>query len=172
MTKFSKAEVEETIDALIAHQGQASESGDWSSWAERFYTPDAVYICEYGPLDTVEARGLEAIKATHLGRDMEGWENWTFPYIFRMVDGERVMTQWMNRGPGRRPDGSYYETPGVSWFSYAGKGKFCYQFDLFDIAHQMQLCDELDEQGLLKPVLREKVAAIKRRLVETLSRRL
>ena len=55
----------------------------------------------------------------------------------------------MNRGPGTRPDGSYYEAPGVSFLTLDNQAKICRQFDMFDLAHQMHLCDELETHGLL-----------------------
>ena len=168
MNQFTKTEVEEAIDRYIGYQQNAAQTNDWNSWADEIFTPDALYICEYGPLTTVAARGIDEIKATHLGGDMEGWEGWTFPYIFRLVDGDKAMTQWMNRGPGKRADGSYFETPGVSWLTYAGNGKFSYQFDMFDIAHQVKLCDELYECGLLSEALKVKMQALKQQLIDTL----
>ena len=78
----------------------------------------------------------------------------------------------MNRGPGERSDGSYYETPGVSFITLDGDAKIIRQFDLFDLAHQMRLCDELEEAGLLSPALKENwVQPMKARLQEQLASR-
>ncbi len=77
----------------------------------------------------------------------------------------------MNRGPGRRPNGDYYETHGVSFITYGGEGKFSAQLDLFDLAHQMHLCGELEDAGLLSPKLKaEWVVPMKRRLIAMLER--
>ena len=61
----------------------------------------------------------------------------------------------MNRGPGKRPDGSHFETPGISFITLNDEAKICHQFDLFDLAHQMKLCDELEDAGLLSPELKQ-----------------
>ena len=87
-----------------------------------------------------------------------------------MIDGDQIISHWMNRGPGRRPDGSYYETHGVSFITYGGAGMFSSQYDLFDLAHQMRLCDELDGAGLLNPKLKtEWVVPMKKRLTDMLN---
>ena|GEM_PF-396270 len=166
--RFEAAEVEAAIDRLIAYQEEANRRNEWTFFVEACYTPDAVYTCEYAGVLWVEARGIDEIKRTHYGRDMQvGWEGWSFPYISRAAGSVEAITHWMNRGPGRRPDGGFYETHGVSFFTYAGDGKFSRQYDLFDLAHQMKLCDELDAAGLLSPQLRDNwVKPMKRRLLE------
>ena len=47
---------------------------------------------------------------------------------------------------------------------------FSAQYDLFDLAHQMHLCDELEAAGLLSPKLKsEWVVPVKRRLIDMLN---
>lgn len=169
---FDSAEVEAAIDRLIAYQEEANRRGEWTFFVDTCYTPDAVYTCEYAGVLFVEARGIDEIKRTHYGRDMQvGWEGWSFPYISRAAGSTEAITHWMNRGPGQRPDGGFYETHGVSFFTYAGDGKFSRQYDMFDLAHQMKLCDELEAAGLLSAQLREEwVKPMKRRLFEQLGR--
>lgn len=83
------------------------------------------------------------------------------PYPYEEVEAairglrDGFISHWVNRGPGRRPDGSFYETHGVSFITYGGGGKFSSQYDLFDIAHQMKLCDELEAAGLLEARLKQ-----------------
>jgi len=142
---------------LITHHKEAESRNEWTFFVDEMYAVDCVYVCEYGGTMLVKADGIEQIKATHYGRDMQhGWQGWTFPYIGVYVGTEnRVITHWMNRGPGNRADGSYFETPGVSFITFNHQGKICNQFDMFDLAHQMKLCDELNAAGLLAPALEE-----------------
>lgn len=150
------AEVEKAVKRLIEAHGEATRRDDWTWFVDELYTDDCSYICEYGGIMFVEAKGREEVKATHYGRDMRrGWEGWTFPYEGFAVNGEQAITHWLNRGPGKRPDGSHFQTHGISFLTYAGNGKFSRQYDLFDIAHQMKLCDELEDAGLLSPQLKE-----------------
>jgi len=68
-------------------------------------------------------------------------------------------------------DGSYYETPGISFITLDADARICRQFDLFDLAHQMKLCDDLEDAGLLSPQLKaEWVLPMKARLEEQLGR--
>jgi len=167
---YPREEVAATAQRFIDSHRLADERREWSWIPDEFYHVDCVQICPYGGAMLVEARGREEIRATHFGRDMKkGWEGWTFPYTGYMVDGDQIIMQWYNRGPGKRPDGSYYETRGVSFVTYGGEGKFIYQYDLFDIAHQLNLCDELEQAGLLAPQLkREWVIPMKAKLRQML----
>jgi len=86
-------------------------------------------------------------------------------------ENNRLITHWMNRGPGERADGSYYETPGVSFITLDSDTRICRQHDMFDLAHQMHLCDDLEEAGLLSPQLKAQwVLPMKARLQQHLAR--
>ena len=154
---YPYAEIEATVERLIDAFRICEERNSWSWLADEFYHEDCVYDCAYGGVMPVVANGREEIRRTHYGRDMDvgsGWEGWSFPYLGYAINGDRIITHWMNRGPGLRPDGSFYETNGVSFITYGGDGKFIRQTDMFDIGHQMVLCDELDAAGLLSPRLK------------------
>ena len=169
---------QQLIDAtnrLIQAHAQADETNEWTFFVDEIYAPDCLYICEYGGTMTVAAHGREEIKATHYGRDMQvGWDDWTFPYKgFYLGDNNKIITHWMNRGPGLRADGSHFETPGISYITFNDNAQICHQLDVFDIAHQMKLCDDLEEAGLLSPQLKENwVIPTKKRIIEMLSKHL
>lgn len=157
---------------LQAAHAEASRSNDWHFFVDSLYARDCHYTCEYAGVMRVVADGIDAIKATHYGRDMQvGWEGWSFPYAGVYVGSDnRLVTHWLNRGPGQRSDGSFYETPGVSFITLNDQALICRQFDMFDLAHQMGLCDELDAAGLLSAQLKQEwVAPMKARLTEALS---
>jgi hypothetical protein len=173
MSALSEATLRATADKLIRAHQQASISNDWLFFVDELYARNCIYTCEYAGVMTVVADGIDEIKATHYGRDMQvGWEGWTFPYEGVYVgSGNRLITHWLNRGPGQRPDGSYYQTPGVSFITLDGAARICRQFDLFDLAHQMHLCDELEEAGLLSPQLKAQwVVPMKEKLTAQLAR--
>jgi len=140
---------------LINFHKQAEAQNEWTFFVDEMYAVDCVYVCEYGGTMQVKAEGIEQIKATHYGRDMQyGWQGWTFPYLGVYVGSEnRIVTHWMNRGPATRADGSHFETPGISFITFNDNGKIFRQHDVFDLAHQMKLCDELQAAGLLNPAL-------------------
>ena len=170
---YPREEVEAAARRLAEAFVEAEKRGKWSWIADELYHEDCTYFCPYGGSMPVLANGREEIRATHYGRDMDvgsGWTGWSFPITHYAVDGDQIITHWVNRGPGKRPDGSYYETHGVSFITYGGDGKFSSQYDLFDIGHQMKLCDELEEAGLLDPGLKKDwVIPMKKRLISMLS---
>ena len=132
MPRFPRKEVEETANRFAAANVRAESERDWGPLAD-FYTDDAVYT--YVGLAAggeVHAHGKEEIRKIVMGRDMEDYAGWTFPFQWIAIDGNRVVTRWNNRAPGSRADGSPIECPGISVLEYAGHGKFCSQFDLFD----------------------------------------
>lgn len=166
------ADVEAAIRGLRDAFVEAERRNEWSWIADQFYHEDCIYTCPYGGTLAVVARGREEIRRTHYGRDMDvgsGWAGWTFPILDWAINGDQIISHWVNRGPGKRPDGSYYEQHGVSFITYGGSGKFSSQYDLFDIAHQIRLCDELEAVGLLNPKLKEEwVKPVKARILKML----
>lgn len=162
-----------TADKLIAAHEEASRTNEWTFFVDEIYAGNCVYTCQYAGVMEVVADGIDEIKATHYGRDMQvGWEGWTFPYMGVYTGSDnRLITHWMNRGPGKRADGSHYETPGISFLTLDDDAKICRQFDMFDLAHQMRLCDDLEEAGLLSAQLKEQwVLPMKEKLESQLAR--
>jgi hypothetical protein len=173
MSTLSDTQLRDTADKLIAAHQAASQSNEWTFFVDELYARDCIYTCEYAGVMRVTANGIDEIKATHYGRDMlVGWEGWTFPYMGVYTgENDRLITHWMNRGPGERADGSYYETPGVSFITLDSDARICRQHDMFDLAHQMHLCDDLEEAGLLSPQLKAQwVLPMKARLQQQLAR--
>jgi hypothetical protein len=172
---YPYAEVEAAILGLRAAFVEAERRNTWSWIADKFYHENCVYICPYGGTGAVVANGREEIRRTHYGRDMDvgsGWAGWTFPILDYAINGDQIISHWVNRGPGRRADGSYYEQQGVSFITYGGDGKFSSQYDLFDFAHMMKICDELEAAGLLNPKLKaDWVVPKKKLLIEMLGGR-
>lgn len=127
-----REEIQATLDRFIAANRLAEEDGNWQRLAD-FYTEDAVYV--YAGLAAngmVEARGRDEIRRQVLARDMAPYRGWTFPQEWAVIDGDRIVTKWQNRAPGRRPDGTWFEAPGISVIEYAGHGRFRSQWDLYD----------------------------------------
>lgn len=171
MTELCDATLRATADKLIAAHAEASRTNEWTFFVDEIYAPNCIYTCEYAGVMRVVANGIDEIKATHYGRDMQvGWEGWTFPYenVFTGKNN-RLVTHWYNRGPGRRADGSFFQTPGISFITLDGNAQICEQFDMFDLAHQMLLCDELEAAGLLSSTLKQQwVLPMKERLMTQL----
>ena len=171
---LSREQIDARAEALKAAFVEASRRNQWAWIADAFYAPHCEYICEYAGTMLVHAHSRDEIRATHYGRDMMvGWEGWSFPIERHTTNGNRIITHWWNRGPGLRADGSHSQTPGVSFITVGDDGLFTEQLDLFDLAHQMHLCDELEAAGLLSPTLKANwVVPTKRRLIAMLSAKL
>lgn len=172
MPNLSAEELQRAADRLIRYHREATQRNEWTFFVDEMYATDCVYTCEYSGTMIVTADGIDEIKATHYGRDMQrGWEGWSFPYEGVYVgDDNRVITHWLNRGPGTRDDGSHYQTPGVSFLTFDGKAQICRQFDVFDLTHQMRLCDDLEAAGLLSAELKVNwVLPMKQKLIDQLS---
>lgn len=164
-------QLRQRADDLIRYHSEADEKNEWTFFVDEMYAKNCVYTCEYAGVLLVRSEGIEEIKATHYGRDMAyGWEDWTFPYSGIYVgEDNKLITHWMNRGPGQKADGSYYETPGVSFLTFDDEGKICQQLDMFDLAHQMKLCDQLEANGTLSEHLKENwVKMMKQKLIDAL----
>lgn len=169
--QLTPQQLQQRADDLIRYHAEADEKNEWTFFVDEMYAKDCVYTCEYAGVMLVRSEGIDEIKATHYGRDMAyGWEDWTFPYqgVYLGTDN-KIITHWMNRGPGQKADGSYYETPGISFITFDQHGKICEQLDMFDLAHQMKLCDTLEANGTLSPALKENwVLPMKQKLIEAL----
>ena len=122
MSTFSRDEIEREFQCRVAIQ----EKDDWKAFGETF-TPDAVYV--------------EHHEGTFRGRDnilawlvpvMDRCRGWTYPIDWVAIDGNRVIYHWLNRLPGRRPNGAFYEWPGISVVEYAGNGQWAFQEDIYN----------------------------------------
>jgi len=99
----------------------------WVTLVEHF-TDDAVYIDPaWGRVE-----GIEAVRE-FLAESMGGLEDWTFPEVFTMFEGRRVVTMWEQVVPGA--DGETRSQPGLSVLYYGADGKFCYEMDMLNMVH-------------------------------------
>jgi ketosteroid isomerase-like protein len=132
-----REEILETHERYLAARERAvAGEGGWDALAE-FFTDDAVFIDPaWGRVE-----GIDAVRS-FLAESMAGLEGWSFPQLWQMVEGDRLVTCWMNRLPGQRDDGSFYEAPGISILGYAGGGKFSREEDLLNMAHVTELIRE------------------------------
>ena len=137
MAGFSEAEVLEVYESYSRTREQidAGELG-WDDIAQ-YFTEDAVFVDPaWGRVD-----GRDNI-VQFLQDSMRGLEDWTFPLEWKAVDGDYLLTGWQNRLPGRRPDGTHYQAPGMSRICYAGDGQFSYEQDMINMVHMLEVMKE------------------------------
>jgi hypothetical protein len=117
-------------ELCVAGTAPWSTIGGW-------FTEDAVFIDPaFGRVE-----GRDQI-AAFMDRSMVGFEGWSFPEEWTMVDGDRLVTFWWNRLAGARADGTPYQAPAFSVLHYAGDGLFDYELDLMNIAEVGELLGE------------------------------
>ncbi len=134
---YSEAEIRATHDRFLETRAAIERlERPWEHLAA-FFTQDAWYVDPaWGRIE-----GNDAI-CRFLDESMRGLEDWTFPTQWTVVGDDRLVSCWMNRLPGQRADGSFYEAPGISTLSYAGDGKFSSSYDLLNMVHVHELIAE------------------------------
>ncbi len=138
MPSFPRPEMEEMVRRWVAANAKAGETGDWSHMSE-FYTDDALYSWNTGAKHEFVARGKQQIHEVAFGTEMDGLQNWTYPYVRTLIDDTKgeFIGFWKQVSPIKDPGGNPYEIAGTggSWFRYAGDFKWCWQRDFFDHAN-------------------------------------
>ncbi len=137
MGRFSEAEVREAYRQYAETRERIDAGELWWDQLGRHFTQDAVFVDPaWGRVD-----GLDDIVQFFID-SMRGLEDWKFPLEWMAVDGDYLLTGWQNRLPGRRPDGGYFQAPGMSRIRYAGDGRFDYEQDLINMIHMLEVMKE------------------------------
>lgn len=132
------AEAKATYLRLVeAREAVARGERTWASLGEEFFTDDAVFVDP--AWGRVEGR---AAIAAFMDESMAGLDDWSFPEVWTVAEGDRVVSMWWNRLPGERLDGSPYQAAGISVLHYAGDGRFSYESDLLNMAEVHELMRE------------------------------
>lgn len=104
---------------------------------EQYFTDDVVYIDPaWGRVE-----GIDAVRSFWV-ESMAGLEDWKFPEVWTVVDGPRVVTMWLQE-MGVRPDETQWTVPGMSLLYYAGDGRFCYELDMLNMTHVIDVVGEM-----------------------------
>lgn len=139
MARYSREELEEAFALYNAARDEASSSGDWSVWADRF-TEDAHYVEHaYGEF---QGRGAIRIWITEV---MAPYPNMTFPQDWVAIDEANgaVVFQCQNCFPEPYDsDGRPFSFPTWTRLVYGGNGLWQSEEDVYnparDAAHVFQ----------------------------------
>ncbi len=135
--RFTQDELLEAYEVYKKTRERIDAGELWWDQLRDHFTQDAVFVDPaWGRVD-----GIDNI-VKFLEDSMRGLEDWTFPLEWMAVDGDYLITGWQNRLPGRRPDGTYYQAPGMSRIRYAGDGRFDYEQDLINMVHMLEVMKE------------------------------
>ncbi len=166
MAEFSRDELEQMVQRWMEANKQAEAEGNWAKHLGPLYTEDAEYHWNVGPNQEFVARSRQQIEDWALGVQMEGFENWSYPYDRILIDEKQgeVVGFWRQVAPAQRPDGSDYECEGVggSWFRYAGNYQWEWQRDFFDFGNIKSLFMELAAEDKLEPAVKKKISKLAR----------
>ncbi len=108
----------------------------WTDLADLF-AEDGVYAEPFFG----EIRGREPIRG-FLRQSMAGLDAWEFPLQWTVIGEGRVVTQWHNRLPSRRRDGSPFEFRGISNIAYDDDGMITRQDDTYDRVEALRVIAE------------------------------
>jgi len=162
MAAYPRAELEEMVERWLQANRDAEKEGNWPKYLGAMYTDDAEYRWNIGPNEEFVARSRKEIEEWALGVQMEGFEEWRYPYHRILIDEKQgeVIGLWRQVSPALREDGTHYEVAGIggSWFRYGGNYKWEWQRDFFDLGNVKALFFELlpgherlrERPGLLK----------------------
>ncbi len=158
MPAYPRAELDDVVQRWLTANREAEQAGDWRGLAE-FYTDDATYGWNIGPKEDVMCVGIDEIRDIALGQEMEGLQNWRYPYQKIVIDDRQGEVVGFWKQIASDSAGNSVEVYGIggSWFRYAGGGKFNWQRDFFDFGHVSALYMELFKTGKLSPGMRERI---------------
>lgn len=164
MTEFARAELEEMVEKWLEANRHSEQDGNWAKHLGAMYTDNAEYRWNIGPNEEFVAKGRKQIEEWALGAQMEGFEEWRYPYHRILIDEKlgEVIGLWRQVAPAKRKDGSDYEVEGVggSWFRYGGDFKWSWQRDFFDLGNVKALLFELAADGKLDPAVKAKISRL------------
>ena len=151
MSESQREELEEMMRRWLAVNERAERECNWRCLAD-FYTEDCVYGWDT-PNGKYQFIGRETIRETCVGKAMDPYAGWTYPYDKVVIDpsrGEAFATWWqVPPGAPLREDGTEMKVIGASWFKYGGDYLWSEQLDMYDYTNITQLIKECVEVGVL-----------------------
>jgi hypothetical protein len=98
MAAYPRAELEEMVERWLQANRDAEKAGNWPKYLGAMYTDDAEYRWNIGPNEEFVARSRKEIEEWALGVQMEGFEEWRYPY-------HRILSDWSLASSFASPSG-------------------------------------------------------------------
>ena len=166
MPAYPRQELEEMVERWLQANRDAEQEGNWPKHLGKLYTDNAEYRWNIGPNEEFVARSRQQIEEWALGVQMQGFEQWRYPYHRILIDEKQgeVIGLWRQVSPALREDGSHYEVAGIggSWFRYGGNYQWEWQRDFFDLGNVKALFFELAADGKLDITVKQKIGKLAR----------
>jgi hypothetical protein len=103
--------------------------------------------------------GIDEIRDVALGLEMEGLDNWRYPYQRVLIDDKQGEIVGFWKQVAVDADGSESEIYGIggSWFRLDANGKIEWQRDFFDFGHVQALYLRLMKDGKLSAGMQKRI---------------
>jgi hypothetical protein len=161
MPSLPRERVEDFVERWLQANREAERKGDWRGLAD-FYTDDATYGWNIGPKEDVMCVGIDEIREIALGLEMQGLENWRYPYQRVIIDDNigEVVGFWKQVATDSGGNESEIYGIGGSWFRLTdidGACKIEWQRDFFDFGHVQKLYMDLMKAGKLSDGMQKRI---------------
>lgn len=158
MASFPREQLDEWVQRWLEVNREAEGNGDWTPLAD-FYADDATYGWNIGPKEDVMCVGIDEIRDIALGQEMEGLENWKYPYQKVIIDDQQGEIVGFWKQVATDGDGSESEIYGIggSWFRLNADAKIAWQRDFFDFGHVSALYMDLIKGGKLSQGMQKRI---------------
>ncbi|OBK14912.1 hypothetical protein [Mycobacterium asiaticum] len=158
MASFERAELEAWVQSWLQANKDCEKAGDWKPLAD-FYAPEATYGWNIGPKEDVMCVGIDEIRDVALGLEMEGLENWQYPYQKVLIDDQQGEIVGFWKQVVLDGDGGRQEIYGIggSWFRLNTDKLIEWQRDFFDFGHVQKLYLDLMKSGKLSAGMQKRI---------------
>ena len=158
MPSLPRGELDKWVEEWLEANRECERKGDWTPLAD-FYTEDATYGWNIGPKEDVMCIGIDEIRDVALGLEMEGLDNWRYPYQRVLIDDKQGEIVGFWKQVAVDADGSESEIYGIggSWFRLDANGKIEWQRDFFDFGHVQALYLRLMKDGKLSAGMQKRI---------------
>lgn len=162
MASHPREVLEDWVERWLEANRVAEREGDWKGLAD-FYADDATYGWNIGPKEDVMCVGIDEIRDIALGLEMEGLENWQYPYQKVLIDDKQGEIVGFWKQIVNKSDGSQDEIYGIggSWFRLTagedGPPLIEWQRDFFDFGHVAKMFGNLIESGDLSAGMQNRI---------------
>ena len=155
---FLRSELDEWVQSWLKANKDCEKAGDWKPLAD-FYAPEATYGWNIGPKEDVMCVGIDEIRDIALDAEMEGLENWQYPYQKVLIDDQQGEIVGFWKQVVVDGDGDKQEIYGIggSWFRLNAYKLIEWQRDFFDFGHVSALYMQLMKEGKLSAGMQKRI---------------
>lgn len=161
MPSLPREQLENWVQRWLDANRLAEKEGNWKPLAD-FYADDVTYGWNIGLEEDVMCVGIDEIRDVALGFEMEGLDNWKYPYQRVLIDDKQGEIVGFWKQVAIDADGSESEIYGIggSWFRLTekdGSALIEWQRDFFDFGHVQALYLRLMKGGKLSAGMRKRI---------------